>query len=188
MGPPRRHPCSCSCTSVLFSTATQRPQKEVFTLVWNCFIGGKLRHNSQTCCQLEGSWWGDEDNDDVKGQHCDSTSGFGSYRIPIWNTIFAIKCRRSWGGIGWQTDRQQTNRFIQIFIIITFVGRFLQSALDVFLAPSTKYTSWGHEMKFNEKQNERSLRNHCRTQSLFLSSFSLMFFFYVKQTIFERKL
>jgi len=51
------------------------------------------------------------------------------------------------------------------------VGRFLQSALDVFLAPSTKYTLCGQEKKFNGEQSERSLGNHCGTQSLFSPSF-----------------
>ena len=103
MGPPKtslfllfRFVFSCYSEA----TCNQQPQKEVFTLVWNCFIGGKLRHNSQTCCQLEGSWWGDEDNDGVKG-HCDGTSGFWSRRIPI-NSKYNIchkmqnKLRRLW--------------------------------------------------------------------------------------------
>ena len=65
-----------------------------------------------------------------------------------------------------QTDNKQAGLSGYLFHI-TVVGRFLQSALDVFLAPSTKYTLCSHEMKFNDKQIEREITQKSLQNTIF---------------------
>ena len=139
------------------------------------------------------------DGDDDKDYH-DSATGFRGQN-PNCNSRFAIKCQRGRGFYrhDWwiygnddfvitKPDRQETNKKLdfltkQVFNIyfITFVGSYVQSTMDVFIAPSTKYTC--AVMKWNSTTNklrERSLRNHCRTQSFILSRLFLLFWLQAK--------